>query len=405
MGLLSFSYAVLFLVVLLLYWLFPGRTARQALLVAGTLVWYAFGIWWHALAALAMGSTAWLCGRWIMSRPPEQRGWPAAIGILLGVSYFVFFRYAALWSGADPRDPATLAWWMPNPLWAPVGLSFIMFESIGYHADLYLGRIERSGSCWSHVVFTLYFPTRVIGPMRKYQRFVPQVGAIARPTPDLVARGLGRIGIGLFKKAVVANPLGTFALFNMQPQVFENAPAAVSVLALYSYWAYLYLDFAGYSDIVIGLSRLLGIEVPENFDHPYRATNMSDYWRRWHMSLSSWVREYVYTPLAIRWRRRSWGGPVGAFLSMVVLGLWHGIELRFVAFGAIHGLLLALTMLYQERTRKRAWAKRLAGSRLWVLLGWAFVMNVAVWTHVFYATSDWDTALRFLRSAARLFGA
>jgi membrane protein involved in D-alanine export len=90
---------------------------------------------------------------------------------------------------------------------------------------------------------------------------------------------------------------------------------------------------------------------------------------------------------------------------MAVLGLWHGIELQYVAFGAIHGLLLAATMLYQERTRKLAWAKRLAGSRLWALAGWAFVMNVAVWSHVFYATADWGIAMRFLRSAARLLGA
>jgi alginate O-acetyltransferase complex protein AlgI len=404
MALLSFSFAALFLLVFAVYWLTPGRRTRQLLLVAATLVWYAFGVWWHALAAIAMGSTAWGMGRWIASRPPEARGVPTAIGIALLVGFFVFFRYAALWSGADPHAPETLAWWMPNPLLAPVGLSFLMFESIGYHADLYLGRLEKSGSWWDHMVFTLYFPTRVIGPMRKFQRFVPQIGVVRRPTPDQVAAGLGRIGVGLFKKVVIANPLGTFALFNMEPAVFENSSPVISVLALYSYWLYLYFDFAGYSDIVIGLSRLLGIEVPENFDHPYRATNISDYWRRWHMSLSFWVREYVYTPLAIRWRRSWWGGPVGAFSSMVVLGLWHGIELRFLAFGVIHGLLLGAHMLLQERTRKNALAKRVRATRLWSLLGWAFVMNVAVWSHVFYATASWEVAMRFLRSAARLAG-
>lgn len=405
MALLSFSYAVFVVAVFLLYWLLPWRAARAALLVMATLVWYAFGVWWHALAALAIGTSAWAFGRWIASRPPERRGLPTALGIVLCVGYFLFFRYAAQWSGFDPRDPASLPWWLPNPLWAPVGLSFLMFEAIGYQADLYLGRLGKAASWWEHVVFTLYFPTRVIGPMRKLQRFVPQVGALARPTPDLVARGLGRIGIGVFKKVVLANPLGTFALFNLQPQVFENASPLPSIAALYAYWLYLYLDFSGYSDIVIGVSRLLGIEVPENFDHPYRATNISDYWQRWHMSLSSWVREYVYTPLAIRWRRQWWGGPAGAFLSMVVLGLWHGVELKYVAFGVWHGLLLGGYMIYRERARKSALAKRLRSSPLWGALGWAFVMNMAVWSHVFYATTDWDVALRFLRSAARLLGA
>jgi D-alanyl-lipoteichoic acid acyltransferase DltB (MBOAT superfamily) len=396
MQLLSWSYLVFFALVFALYWALPNGRPRQLSLAAATLVWYCFGVWWHAIVAILIGTTSYLTAQWISHRPPERRGIPTLVGVAIPIGYFLFFRYFAQWSGLRP---GALPWWAPNPLLAPFGLSFMMFEAIAIQADLFFGRLERPGSWWSHIVFTLYFPTRMIGPMRKYQTFVAQVGAQPRPNPEMVANGLSRIGIGLVKKVVVANPIGTFALFNMRPEMmFEGASAIPLILGLYAYWFFLYFDFAGYSDIVIGTSILLGIEVPENFNAPYRATNVSEYWQRWHMSLSFWVRDYIYTPAAIAWRRSMWGAPAGAFLSMLVLGLWHGIELRYVAFGAFHGVWLGGYMLYRDRLRRRAVVKRLARSSVWRTAGWGVTLNLAILSHVFYATPNFRVAMLWVRT-------
>jgi len=399
MQLLSWSYLVFFTLVFSLYWVIPDGRLRKSLLVVATLVWFCLGVWWHALSAALMGTTSYWTARWISSRPPERRGVPTLVGVSIPVGYFLLFRYLALWSGFDVQHPDTLPWWAPNPVFAPIGLSFIMFETIAIQADLYFGRLERPGSWWNHMVFTFYFPTRLIGPLRKYQTFVPQVGMQPRPTPEMIAKGLARIGIGLIKKVVIANPIGTFALFNMREEMmFKGASAVPLLLGLYGYWIFLYLDFAGYSDIVIGASRLLGIEVPENFNSPYRATNVSEYWQRFHMSLSFWVRDYIYTPVAVAWRRSVWGAPGGALLSMVVLGLWHGIELRYLAFGAFHGLWLAAYMLYRDRLRRRPMLRRIAGLPVSRAIGWAVTLNLAILSHVFFATPNFEVAILWART-------
>jgi alginate O-acetyltransferase complex protein AlgI len=353
LALLSWGYLCFFLAVAVAYWCLPAARARRLLLVAATIVWFSFGIWWHALAAAAMATTGWLTARWIASRPEEARGLPTLVGISLCVLWFIVFRYAAPWTGYSPAEYAAMPWFLPNPMLAPLGLSFIMFETIAVQADLYFNKLERPGSWWSHIVFALYFPTRVIGPMRSYQDFTEQLALPIPVTAADVAAGVGRVAIGLVKKVIVANPVGTFALFSLRPEMIDSGSGAPLLVGLYAYWVFLYFDFSGYSDIVIGTSRILGIRVQENFDRPWLATNISEYWQRWHMSLSSWVRDYIFTPAAIAWRNHPLGAPAGAFLSMVVLGLWHGIELRYVAFGAFHGALLAIYMLYREAFRGR----------------------------------------------------
>jgi D-alanyl-lipoteichoic acid acyltransferase DltB (MBOAT superfamily) len=394
---LSWTYVVFFAVVFGLHWATRSTRSRQALIVLATCAWYVFGVWWHAIAAICMGTSTWIVGRWIASRPAERRGVPVVVGVVLPIVYFLLFRHFAEWFGYAPDDPDR-PWWLPNPLLAPIGLSFIMFESIAFQLDLYFGKLERPGSWWSQMVFVLFFPTRVIGPMRKYQDFVSQLGRVAAPSPEMVASGLRRIGIGLLKKIVVANPLGTFALFNLRPEMIESGASVPLLLGGYVYWLYLYFDFSGYTDIAVGTSQLLGFKVPENFNHPYRARHVSEYWQRWHMSLSLWVREYIYTPLAIQWRYFALGPPAAACLSMIVLGLWHGIELHFLAFGLIHGLWLAAHMIYRQTLVRGKRMRRWTRSRPWTAVSWFLTMNLIVWTHIFYATNDFWLSVAWMRA-------
>ena len=398
MNLLSWTFLVFSGASVALYYALPSPRLRQVALVGATVLWFTFGVWWHAVVAVAMATTTYLFGRWMMSRPEEKRGVVCALGVASFVGYFVLFRYLALWSGYDPTAAVGLRWWMPNPLLAPLGLSFMMFEGIAHLADLYLGRTEEPGSWWSHVVFNLFFPTRVIGPMRRYEDFTRDINAPGRIAPDDVAWAVRRILWGVAKKALVANPLGAFALFNLNPGLITAGARAPLVLGAALYWVYLFFDLSGYSDIVIGISRLFGVKVPENFHRPYLADNISDYWQRWHISLSAWVRDYVFNPLAIRWRGWTYGAPLAAFSSMVILGLWHGLELRYLIFGVWHGALLAGYMVYRQLFGRKPWGKRLAKSRAWSLAGWGFVVLNSVLSHLLFAVPTAAMGLQWLRA-------
>jgi alginate O-acetyltransferase complex protein AlgI len=365
------------------------------LLLSG-LAFFALGTWWHAVVAAGLGVVTHALARWMASRPEENRGLPLLVGVLVMVGAFVGFRYGA--------PAAARAWGAAEGVMAtlvPVGLSFIMFENVAFLADVYLGRTDPMKSVWDHVQFNLFFPTRVIGPMRRQQDFTAQLENAARPTPDDVAEGLRRLGLGVLKKVVLANPLGSAVGFLfMDANVARSGPLLLLAGAC-TYWLFLFLDFSGYTDMVVGHSRLMGLKVPENFQRPYTAVNINEYWQRWHMSLSGWVRDYVFNPLAIRWRNHpQWGAPVASFISMVVLGIWHGLEWRYVLFGAWHGLLLGVAMVFRERTRKTPLGKTLAKARSWKVAGWVFVMANAVLSHVFYAAPNTDSALRWY---ARLF--
>lgn len=396
---LSWTYLVFCALCVGLYWALPSARPRRALLVAATAVWFAWAAWWHVVVALAMATTTWAFARWIAARDEARRGAPLALGVLSLLGYFFVFRYLALWTGHDPRQ-GPLPWWAPNPLLAPLGLSFMMFEGIAHLADLYLGRAEVAGSWWSHVCFAFFFPSRVIGPLRRYQSFTADLEASRPPTPDEAAGAIRQIAVGVAKKAVLANPLGAFGFFNLDPVLVTNGARVPLALGAVAFWGYLFFDLSGYSDMVIGVGRLFGVTVPPNFDRPYVADTISDYWNRWHMSLSGWVRDYVFTPLAIRWRAWPFGAPAASFTSMVVLGLWHGLELRYLVFGAWHGALLAGYMLYREWAKKKKLAKRLAKNRAWSVAGWCFVALNAVVTHVLFAVPDAATFWRWLSTVA-----
>ena len=392
---LSWTYLAFCALAVGLYWALPGARSRRALLVVAPAAWFSFTAWWHCLVALAMATTTWAFARWMTSRDEERRGLPLALGVLSLLGYFFVFRYLALWTGHDPHH-GPLPWWAPNPLLAPLGLSFMMFEGIAHLADLYLGRAEVAGSWWSHVAFAFFFPSRVIGPLRRYEDFTADLAASRPPTPDETAGALRQIALGVAKKAVIANPLGAFGFFNLDPGLIENGARVPLALGAVAFWGYLFFDLSGYSDMVIGIGRLFGVTVPSNFDRPYVADTISDYWNRWHMSLSGWVRDYVFTPLAIRWRGWSLGAPAASFTSMVVLGLWHGLELKYLVFGAWHGALLAGYMLYREWAKKKKLAKTLAKSRPWSVAGWCFVALNAVVTHVLFAVPDAKSFWRWL---------
>ncbi|MBL0319273.1 MAG: MBOAT family protein [Alphaproteobacteria bacterium] len=278
--------------------------------------------------------------------------------LILNLGLLGFFKYAhffientnQLLEAADLHLLPTLT------LILPIGISFFTFTQIAFLVDCYQGKV-RETSFIHYLVFVTYFPHLIAGPVLHHLQMMPQFSKpdTYRVNADKIALGIAIIAIGLAKKMLVADPLGEYAntLFNAVPHDLHPT-LWVSWLGVLSYTMQIYFDFSGYSDMAIGLSLLFGIYLPINFNSPYKATSMIDFWRRWHISLSSFLRDYLYFPLGGNQKgkvRRY----VNLLVTMILGGLWHGASWTFVLWGAAHGLFLVInhawrTFIGSERT-------------------------------------------------------
>ncbi len=227
----------------------------------------------------------------------------------------------------------------------PVGISFYTFQTMSYTIDIYRREMKATRDPLDFAIYVAFFPQLVAGPIERAKRLLPQIESIQKGA-NYDSTGWGLIAIGCFKKVVIADNLAHFV-----DAVYSN-PSGVYGPALwfatYAFAIQIYCDFSGYSDIAVGLARLLGIQLIQNFEAPYAATSPSDFWRRWHISLSTWLRDYLYIPLGGN-RGTRWLTYRNLMLTMLLGGLWHGAAWNFILWGAWHGLLLALFRLYQTR--------------------------------------------------------
>jgi alginate O-acetyltransferase complex protein AlgI len=298
----------------------------------------------------------------------------AAVGTNLGL--LAFFKYVnfflasvsglAVAAGVDWRPPAV-------EVVLPLGISFYTFETISYVTDVYRGRIRAVRNPLDYALFILFFPHLVAGPIVRPHDFLPQLGRVKRLHGDRVYLGVRLFLVGFFKKSVLADHLAQ----QIVDPLFA-APGAYGSLAVWAgvlaYAAQIYWDFSGYSDMALGLARLLAFKLPRNFNHPYLAASVADFWRRWHISLSTWLRDYLYQPLGGN-RHGSARTCRNLILVMLLGGLWHGASWTFVAWGLYHGLLLVLHRMIPWPKALSSHALKplaVATTFLLVCLGWVF---------------------------------
>ena len=257
------------------------------------------------------------------------------LGMLAGFKYLELLRRTAL---------AVLGPWgvevRPEPfhLLLPVGLSFFVFQSISYTVDVYRGKASSGHSFIEHLLYMLFFPRVVSGPIVRASELMAHFREVPTMSPDDGGKAMFRIAVGLVKKLIIADVLGSGIVDPVfgSPEAYSSAECVVAAVA---YTLELYYDFSGYSDIAIGVAGLFGFRFPENFARPYLAKNLFEFWNRWHMSLSSWLRDYLYIPLGGN-RRSKPRVLFNLMMVMVLGGLWHGADWRFAVWGAVHGVAL-----------------------------------------------------------------
>jgi alginate O-acetyltransferase complex protein AlgI len=250
----------------------------------------------------------------------------------------------------------------------PLGVSFHTFQGVSYTLDVYRGRVRAVRSFVDFALFVAFFPQLVAGPIVRATEFLPQMAAPPRATAAQVVEGLHLVVAGLFKKVFLADRLAQFvdAVF-ADPGAYGAAAHRWAVLA---YAAQIYCDFSGYSDLAIGCAKWFGFELPENFRLPYLATSIADFWRRWHVSLSGWLRDYLY--ISLGGSRQGEGRTCrNLVVTMTVCGLWHGASWNYVLWGFYNGVLLALHRVYDKALAGRPWAEALRAGAGYRAAAWA----------------------------------
>ncbi|MCB9756649.1 MAG: MBOAT family protein [Myxococcales bacterium] len=277
----------------------------------------------------------------------------------------------------------------------PLGISFYTFQSLSYTIDIWRGRMEPETSLRRFALFVAFFPQLVAGPIVRAKQFLPQLREGPRFTRENIETGAFRVCKGLVKKVV----LGDFIAVHLTDRIFDNPDAFTSpelLIALYSYTLQIYADFSGYSDIAIGLGLMLGFRLPENFDRPYQSKDIAEYWRRWHMTLSSWLRDYLFFQLLARFGAR--GGYWALWLTMFLVGMWHGASWNFVIYANLH----AGAMVFNRWRRLR----RPSGSRAVQAVKWAvgLPLTAVIFTALgrFVLLLEWPQATGFGASVAAL---
>jgi alginate O-acetyltransferase complex protein AlgI len=334
----TWTFALFGAVVLPVYWLFvPQRWKPHYLVVAGT-IFYAFSVPAYLALIFALAAITYAAARALTApgMPERSRGLVLTLSVTAIVAVLGFFKYAKLL--ALTVDGLARHHVLPVPhVVVPLAISFFTFEFVHVLVDAYQRKLK-SVDALEFAVFAMFFPTLVAGPIKRYESFAPQVRAIAPLDRTELALNAYRIAIGLVKKIVLADSCGILT----QPILTPGAPYGRLDywLAAVAYAGKIYFDFTGYSDIAIGIAGLLGLKIPENFDRPYWAPNIASFWRRWHMSLSSWIRDYIFIPLGGS-RRPPLVVLLNLFVAMAIAGLWHGAAWTFVVWGLWHGLGLA----------------------------------------------------------------
>ena len=375
------------------YWLLRSNQWRKLWLLAASYLFY--GAWdWRFLGLIAFSTGL----DYALARQIEQAGSPrvrralvtASVIVNLGVlglfKYFNFFLASAidvLRLLGLPAEPNSLA------IVLPVGISFYTFQSLGYCVDVYRRQLPAANSLLDFALYVAFFPQLVAGPIVRAGDFLPQLDSARRFNEIRLQPALALFLIGFCKKACVSDNLSPYVdLYFASPGDFD---AASAWLAVWLYAVQIYCDFSGYSDMGVASAAMLGYRLCENFRQPYFAAGIGDFWRRWHISLSTWLRDYVYIPLGGN-RRGRWRTCGNLFATMTLGGLWHGAAWTFVLWGALHGAALVAERLWSELVGAAPTGRSTVWSSSRRAIGWALALYWIGATWILFRSPDLHSA-------------
>lgn len=388
----SGTFWALFLIFLPVYSLIKRRMWMMLIFVVLFSLYFYYkcsGVFVCLLAATSV--VDWVISR-LISAPGRSRAFRrtgVAVSLACSLGILAYFKYANffLWN----FQTAIGGNFQPLDIILPVGISFYTFQSVSYIVDVYKGRVEPTRTWLEYAFFLSFFPALVAGPIVRADYFLPQIRRNKVATSRQVYMGLWLVILGVVKKAVIADYIAQYNDLIFQTpggyDGFEN------LMGIIGYTMQIYCDFSGYSDMAIGIALIMGFKLAKNFNFPYKSQNLTDFWRRWHISLSTWLRDYIYIPLGGN-RKGTGRTYANNFITMLIGGLWHGAAWKFVFWGAMHGGGLAV------HKASRPYLDRL-GNGYWVkAASWLVTMCFVAALWVFFRADSWADSWTVLSSVA-----
>jgi len=401
MTFLSITYALFLLSVLGLFWSMEGRSLKLMVLLVASLVFYSslqiqyvplllVMLWITYQLGLALGTPMdWRTDddRWQYAQKDWNRrrltllliGISLNVLLLLGFKYIPFVLNSVNAIVPFPAAETGAAWASENLL-APLGISFFAFECIAYLIDVYRGA-PATYSLLKFATYKLFFPKLISGPITRFHPLATQLQVLEFPKNAQIIEGLWLIACGAVKKLLLADHLGT--LVNLSFENLERAGSGDLWLAIAAYGLQLYLDFSGYVDVARGSALLLGLELPQNFDFPYFSVNIADFWRRWHITLGDWLRNYLYFPLGGS-RQGLTRTCLNLLIVMLIAGVWHGAAWGFIVWGGLHGLYLVLHRLGDRLSAQWQPLQQFWGTPPGIVMAWGITQLSVFFAWIFF---------------------
>jgi alginate O-acetyltransferase complex protein AlgI len=400
----SYSFLLLYLPVTVLGFFLAGRLGKAsgaAWLAACSLFFYA---WWdHRYLVLLVASICvnYLAGSYIAVHSAKAKGRLAlTIAIAANLLLLGYYKYADFFLSSSNSVLGTD--WPVLGIILPIGISFFTFTQIAFLADAYAGKVTEYRFIY-YVLFVTYFPHLIAGPVLHHKEMMPQFDEDRNYRPDAAnfAIGLTIFTIGLAKKVLIADNLAGYAAPAFAPGTDNTPTFFLAWGGALAYTFQLYFDFSGYSDMAIGLSRIFGVRLPLNFSSPYKSQNIAEFWRRWHMTLSRFLRDYLYIPLGGN-RHGSFRRQTNLIITMLLGGLWHGAGWNFVVWGGLHGGFLVINQFWQKLCRRIPFS---LPPQLGRFFGIALTFLCVVFAWVYFRAPDLSTANRLITGMFGGFGA
>jgi alginate O-acetyltransferase complex protein AlgI len=387
----SWAFVKFFVVVLIGLWLMPTRRLRQLLILVASAFFYAYWKPSYLLILAVPSMIDYFCAIKIEeSNSARNRKRWLVLSLVTNLGLLGYFKYtnffidniSILLNRSIPHLNIVL----------PIGISFFTFKTLSYTFDVYRREIRTCRSLWQYAMFVTYFPELIAGPIVRASVFLPQMGRSLRPSWPRAVIGLQVVLLGATKKLVIADRLSLFvdAIF-AHPSVYSPLTVISAVIA---YSLQIYCDFSGYSDMAIGVSKIIGFDLPENFNMPYLSTSVIEFWKRWHITLSNWLRDYVYFSIG-GLRKNRWNKYRNLLITMFLGGLWHGASWTFVFWGLLHGVALVVNHWWEDRRRIK---RQRARQDWWIkVLCWAATYLFICISWIFFRAQNFSTAIAALR--------
>ncbi len=384
----TFEFLIFFVVVLLFTWMIYQHPKSHLIwLLIASYFFYGCWNWTYIPLLFGISSLAFIFA--VLISKKNKNIW-FGLGIIVFIVILAYFKYSGFILTIFPRSWIESAFGEKinfiNPI-LPLGISFITFHAISLLFDIKRGKLNFTPTFIQVLLYISFFPQLIAGPILRASAFIPQLNILRSPHHLKITRGMILICLGLFKKVILANYLGTEIVDPVFNGVVENPNYFIAV---YAYAVQIYCDFSGYTDIAIGCAFLLGYHFPLNFRNPYTASSIQDFWRRWHITLSSWLRDYLYIPM---------GGARKGFLfkllflmiTMLIGGLWHGAGWQFIFWGAFHGLLLVINHIWVKITDKYSiqWNQ----STIWKVISTILTFNLVCVGWIWFRAPNFDVAI------------